>query len=156
MLSERSRTTTPIRSGGTSVCSLVCGLRAVAAAARTSARAPPASTRRTSPVRRMTDRNPRTSCVSTAAAGPNVRWRRDLMSTAVPVRVDGAAHADGEPARLLDLRVVLRPRERASRASELRMVEVEDLRDELERTPPILGAVRTARVLEQFERLLER
>src|SRR5262245_50406948 len=182
MLSERSRTTTPIRSGGTSVCSLVCGLRDVAAAARTSARAPPASTRRTSPVRRMTDRNPRTSCVSTAAAGPNVRRRRPLMSTAVPVRVDGAAHAHGEPARLLDLRVVLRPGERACRARELRMVEIEDLGDELERAPPLLRAVgappvvdeladlddelqrapptlravAAPRVVEQLERLLER
>src|SRR6185436_11932404 len=143
-------------SGGTSGCSLVCGSRAVAAAARTSARAPPASTSRMSPVRRMTGRRPRTSCVSTAALGPTVRRIRVLMSTAVPVRVDGAPHADGEPAGLLDLRVVLRPGERARRACQLRVVEVEDLGDELERAATILRPVRTARVLEQLEGLLER
>src|SRR6185503_1746995 len=156
MLSERSSTTTPIRSGGTSACSLVCGSRAVAAAARTRATAPPARTSRTRPVRRMTERSPATSCVSTDAAGPTSRRKRPLVPTTVPVRVDGPADANGEAARLVDLGVVLRPRERSSRARELGVVEVEDLGNELERPPTVLGAVRAARILEELERLLER
>src|SRR5687767_13961191 len=133
MLSERSRTTTPTVSCGMRARSVVCGSRADAAAASTTASAPHARLARTILVRLTTLRNAATSCVSTPFARRRRASNRSLMDTAVPVlaQVDGRPHAGREAARLLDDRIVLGPRQRAGGTCELRVLDVEDLGDEL-------------------------
>src|SRR6266508_5607320 len=155
MLSERSRTTIPVERVGSTLCTRTSPLRAEAAAAATHAIAAIASTARTRRVAREFRRNAAASYVSTAG-----RLRIDGLRLGLEighaVREEHRPCLRREPARRLDQRRPLGPREPPRGAGELRVLPLERVGDELERAPPVGGAVLGRRLLEEGERLNER
>ena len=108
-------------------------------------------------MRRTTFLNAPTSWLSTPARRRGrSRRRRRYVGTAVSVEIDDGSNAACEPARVLDERCILGPRQCACRARELGVVVDEHLGDELEGAAPLLGSVRAIRVLEEHQSLLER
>src|SRR5215208_5332041 len=141
MLSDRSSTTIPVDPVGSTLWTRTSPPCAEAAAAATHAMAAVASTMRTSRVRSDGRRNAAASYVSTAGlrmVGFRVRLQLRL---GLSLREQHGSRVGREPARRLQRRRLLGPREPARRESELRVPAVERFGDQLEGTPAVGGAV---------------